>query len=58
MANIYTEDRDTITVALERFEDSREIQLVVMRSGVVESCFSRTDLGRVLELATILYKNL
>jgi len=45
----------TICVSIERTEGG-QLNLITLRGGICESCFTRNELARVLELAGILFK--
>lgn len=55
LASFYGDDkRDTITVELGRCE-SGDLELIFMRSGGIETCFSREEMAKVLEISNILF---
>ena len=57
VASFRGDDRDTITVAIERCE-GHTFNLALSRSGLSESRFSKPELAHVLEIANILFSEL
>lgn len=57
LATFYSEERDSITVSIERGEED-QFYLVLSRSGLVDNTFSKRDLGRVIDVAKALYDQL
>jgi len=54
VAEFTGDDGGTIVVCIERHEDG-QLQFCLSRSGVYETCFSRAELGRVINVSLCLF---